>query len=146
MLILTSLYILLTRVMRPFVNEIIFLERNPIRSQQTGTITIGRRSSSLHTPSSADMIGRFVMVSVGSIVLVLGVILTVWFGQALATNDWTISQVMVKFFVPLAAWLVAVQATVVRFLGYLDLRIRREGWEVELKVRAAAAELKEQVA
>jgi len=28
--------------------------------------------------------------------------------------------------------------SVVRFLSYLDLRIRREGWEVELIVHAAA--------
>ncbi len=35
-----------------------------------------------------------------------------------------------------AMWLVAVYFTAVRFLGYLDQRIRNEGWEVELFLRA----------
>ncbi len=39
-------------------------------------------------------------------------------------------------FYPLALWLTVSYFTVVRFLGYLDLRIRREGWEVELMMRA----------
>ena len=37
---------------------------------------------------------------------------------------------------PATLWMVAAYFTVVRFLGYLDLRIRREGWEVELLMRA----------
>ena len=42
-------------------------------------------------------------------------------------------------FLPLAAWLVVGYFAVVRFLCYLDLRIRREGWEVELLLRAEGA-------
>ncbi len=51
----------------------------------------------------------------------------------------------VEVYVPVALWLIVIFSTVVRFLLYLDLRIRREGWEIELKVRAAANELKEQL-
>ena len=36
----------------------------------------------------------------------------------------------------LALWLVVAYFSVVRFLSYLDIRIRREGWEVELVMRA----------
>ncbi len=39
---------------------------------------------------------------------------------------------------PLALWAVAGVSVVVRLLGYLDTRIRLEGWEVELAVRAEA--------
>jgi hypothetical protein len=35
--------------------------------------------------------------------------------------------------------------SVVRFLDYLDLRIRHEGWEVELLMKAEALRLKPQV-
>ena len=44
----------------------------------------------------------------------------------------------------LAGWLVAGFFAVVRFLSYLDLRIRREGWEVELLMRAEEARLQRQ--
>ncbi len=43
------------------------------------------------------------------------------------------------------AWLVVGYLTVVRFLAYLDLRIRREGWEVELMMRNEAARLTRQL-
>jgi hypothetical protein len=42
---------------------------------------------------------------------------------------------------PLSLWMVAGFMTVVRFLGYLDLRIRHEGWETELLLRAEASRL-----
>jgi hypothetical protein len=35
--------------------------------------------------------------------------------------------------------------TVFRFLSYLDLRIRLEGWEVELKIRAEANRMSESI-
>jgi hypothetical protein len=35
--------------------------------------------------------------------------------------------------------------SVVRFLSYLDLRIRHEGWEVELRMRAEGAQLVRQL-
>lgn len=37
-----------------------------------------------------------------------------------------------------AFWLVIVFLTIFRFVSYLDCRIRREGWDVELKLRALA--------
>ncbi|MDB5342277.1 MAG: hypothetical protein JWP89_654 [Schlesneria sp.] len=37
-----------------------------------------------------------------------------------------------------AFWIVIVFLTVFRFVSYLDCRIRREGWDVELKLRALA--------
>ena len=46
----------------------------------------------------------------------------------------------------MAMWVVVVFSTVFRFLNYLDIRIRREGWEVELKVQAAVAEFEGRVA
>jgi hypothetical protein len=51
---------------------------------------------------------------------------------------------MIYVCVPLAMWIVAGYFCVVRFLSYLDLRIRREGWEVELRMRAEAARLTRQ--
>jgi hypothetical protein len=47
---------------------------------------------------------------------------------------------------PLALWMVIGLMTVARYLSYLDLRIRREGWEIELKMRAEAGRLTRQLA
>jgi hypothetical protein len=95
-------YSLLLRLARPFVNEIVVLERNPVRRRAARLMTIGRRSRGLHRPNASDLIGR-------------------WAVTAAATS-------------------------VLTFINYLDLRIRREGWEVELNVRAAAQELQERIA
>jgi hypothetical protein len=46
----------------------------------------------------------------------------------------------------LAFWIVAVYFAVVRFLSYLDGRIRNEGWEVELLLRAQRGRLTRPVA
>jgi hypothetical protein len=43
-------------------------------------------------------------------------------------------------------WTVAMYFTVARFLAYLDQRIRNEGWEVELALRAQRQRLSRQVA
>ena len=56
-------------------------------------------------------------------------------------NDWQLGPLMVKVGLPFAAWMVAIYFTVVRYLCYLDLRIRHEGWEVDLRLRAEAVRL-----
>lgn len=50
----------------------------------------------------------------------------------LPTHSWTAH---------LSLWLVFGYFAVVRYLSYLDCRIRREGWEVELQLRAEGAKL-----
>ena len=55
--------------------------------------------------------------------------------------DWWLAAV--EF--PLAYWLVIGFFAVARFLSYLDVRIRREGWEIELTLRAEAARLAGQI-
>jgi hypothetical protein len=55
--------------------------------------------------------------------------------------EWGFDQAMFTLYFPLALWLVVGYFTVVRFLSYLDLRIRREGWEVELLMRAERTRL-----
>ena len=56
-------------------------------------------------------------------------------------HDWKPGPFMIRFVFPLSMWIAAGYLTVVRFLGYLDLRIRHEGWEVELRMRAEATRL-----
>jgi hypothetical protein len=53
---------------------------------------------------------------------------------------------MLEVVYPASLWIAAVYFAIVNYLSYLDLRIRREGWEVELKLRAAALDLRENAA
>jgi hypothetical protein len=57
-------------------------------------------------------------------------------------HDWRPGPLMISYFFPISMWIVAGYLTVVRFLSYLDLRIRHEGWEVELRMRAESTRLK----
>ncbi len=43
----------------------------------------------------------------------------------------------------IAVWVTVGFTAVARFLAYLDLRIRREGWEVELAMRAEGIRMRE---
>jgi hypothetical protein len=56
-------------------------------------------------------------------------------------NTWRQGRIMIELAFPLSLWLVVLYFTIVRFLSYLDLRIRQEGWEVELLMRAESAKL-----
>jgi hypothetical protein len=147
------------RAFRPYINEIILLERNPLLARRGAAITVGKRSSHLHGPYSGDLFIRWCGAAIiGAMLAVLvtytavmaqGVLVTDWpfhfsmeEGGAFAWNlDWFKLQVVY----PACLWLVAAFLAVVRFLSYLDLRIRHEGWEVELLMRAEALRLAMQV-
>jgi hypothetical protein len=140
------------RAFRPYINEIILLERNPLISRNPHQITIHRRSSHLHGPSSADLFVRwFLSAGVGlfliglalvTVTLLIGILVSEWpvtvdlsGGQLFSFElNWFHIQVMYPF----CLWLVVAWFSIVRFLSYLDLRIRHEGWEVELLMRAEA--------
>jgi hypothetical protein len=142
-LILLCAYSLIPRMTRPFANEILLLERNPLRRQDATTLTVGRRIRALHRSNTSDNVGRWLTAAMATVVLATSLILTAWFAAGVVTSRWQWGPLMVQWLFPAALWLTAVYTAVVKFIGYLDLRIRREGWEVELKVRAAAQELLE---
>lgn len=124
----------------PYLNEVILLERNPLRRRGGGLSTFSR-SSNLHSAGGGDLFARWLAsLGFGSLwILVLA--LAIWEMRTQLTGvmglDWTSYIVYLQ----LVIWFVVGYFTVVRFLSYLDLRIRTEGWEVELRLRAEAARL-----
>ena len=60
-------------------------------------------------------------------------------GKVELMNSILSNTVLIQIVVPLALWLAGIYATVFRFLSYLDSRIRLEGWEVELQLKAERA-------
>lgn len=131
----------LWRSVRPYINEIVLLEKNPIWSKSERQITIRKRSGRLH--SSGDLFGRGLAMLLVTVSLGLAIFGLIWFIVATFANDWTWGPVIVHVAIPCVFWMLVVYVTVFRFLSYLDLRIRSEGWEVELKMRAEANRLME---
>ena len=142
-LVVLAIIVLLIRGLRPFVLEIILLERSPLWSKDKQTMTIRRRSTALHGPNSGDLFSRWLGSSSIAAALVFTLIFTLWFIVGMLIFDWTWGPIMLRILIPAAMWTIVGYFSVVRFLSYLDLRIRREGWEVELKIRAAAGRLLE---
>lgn len=123
---------------RPFMPEILLLEKCPLRETTPNAITAKRRSKSLHTPMASELSGRFVSVSFIFFWVFLSVLYTLVFVKGIATNDWTWGLFLLLVLFPAALWIVASLSILIRLLSYLDTRIRLEGWEVELSVRAEA--------
>jgi hypothetical protein len=85
--------------------------------------------------------GRYLAAAIVSLMLGLSVLLSLWFAQGTLLRDWVWNDAMLHVCLPAAMWTVAGYMCVVRFLAYLDLRTRREGWAVELQLRAEGARL-----
>lgn len=135
-MILLCIIIAITRAARPFLPEIILLERCPIFVRGTDVISLSRRSGLLHGPISGELIGRFILVGVVVSMIAVAIFNSFWFvtGFVFGLNSWSLLVSMVLF--PLALWTAGGFSVLVRFLSYLDSRIRLEGWEVELLLRA----------
>lgn len=132
-------------VLWPYLNEVLLLERNPLRKARGGTSTLAR-AWSMHSYAAADLIGRWLAsVIVGGLLLY-----SLWMSLVVlrlyVVNEIEFDAVVYAVFVPLATWTVVGYFAVVRFLSYLDLRIRSEGWEVELAMRAEGARIARQLA
>ncbi|MEM9412800.1 MAG: hypothetical protein AAGA30_16935, partial [Planctomycetota bacterium] len=132
----------ITRCMRPFSNEVLCLERPPVYRQENGRINYALRSKSLHRNASGELMGRSVLcgfLCIPFFLVTLGSLLTI---DSLLNLHADTETLPIVFYFPIALWIVICFFSVVRFLSYLDIRIRQEGWEVELRMRAEAIRIK----
>lgn len=126
-----------TRSRRPFMPEILILEKCPLSSRTPQGLSALRRSASLHKPLVGELVGRFLTVGAMLFVLYLAVSFALMWGRGVLFNWWDHwSPSVTLFFEPISLWAVAGLSVLVRFLSYLDSRIRLEGWEVDLAIRA----------
>ena len=129
----------------PYLNEVILLERNPLR-WRLGQMTTFRRSGALHGGSTGDLFGRWLAAAGFGILLGLALWISMQILAGMLVSQWQWEGPTYTLYYPLALWIAVGYFTVARFLGYLDLRIRREGWEVELMMCAEGARLARQLA
>ncbi len=128
----------IVRASRPFAPEILLLEQCPLRTKAPGVINAARRSKSLHSPMSSELSGRFLSVSFIACVLFLSVLWTMIWVRGIVSGKWDWGLFVLLVLIPAAAWVIAGLSILIRLLNYLDTRIRLEGWEVELAIRAEA--------
>jgi hypothetical protein len=126
-------------VLWPYLNEVILLERNPLVGRP-GQLSTMSRNALLHRGNGAEYLVRALAWGL----VALGLVLALWTSQAVALEwllgfdqGWSAQIVSLE----IVLWIVACYFTVARFLNYLDQRIRNEGWEVELFLRAQAERL-----
>jgi len=118
----------------PYLNEVILLERNPL-IRRRGQVSTLKRNALLHHGNSGDFLAQ--ALGAGCLAAMLVAALT-WTQDSLLENllGLHLGLKAETIEVQIAMWLVVLYFTVARFLGYLDQRIRNEGWEVELLLRA----------
>ena len=127
----------------PYLDEVILLERNPMRAESPGKLSIMGRCRELHRHGVANaIVFRFLGLGIGLVVFA-GIWLAILAARTILLGTLVIDLPMQTVYFQLSVWGAVGFFCVVRFLNYLNLRIRREGWEVELRLRAEADRLAE---
>ncbi|HET6883344.1 MAG TPA: hypothetical protein VFI31_24555 [Pirellulales bacterium] len=130
----------------PYLSEIILLERNPWRKRSPAGTSTFTRSSNMHGRNRGELFTRwFGSLLLGGLLLLI-FWRSLWYLVRVLSGELESSTPQFTVWFNVALWLVIGFFAIVRFLSYLDLRIRTEGWEVELLLRAEAARLTRQIA
>jgi hypothetical protein len=124
-----------------YLNEVILLERNPMRRRKRTAKSSYSRARQFHRGEGIDLFGRWFSTAAVGGLLFLAIWLSIFLVRAFLLSQWEWDLAMQTYYLQLALWIVIGYFAVVRFLCYLDLRIRREGWEVELLMRAEGTRL-----
>ncbi|MCA9104184.1 MAG: hypothetical protein KDA83_02080 [Planctomycetales bacterium] len=131
-------------LMAPFSPEVVLLER-PRGRTQTGGSLLNHRLRRLHQQSSGFLMVRFIVANATATLLTLslfyglGVLWGYTFGEMVPRFG------ILTFVVPIAMWTREMFVTVFRFAGYIDARIRQEGWEIELLMKTEARAMEQAV-
>lgn len=141
LVIILLLWSLTLKVFRPYASEVILLEKTPLRQKPGGPIAFGPRNRMLHRHITSDSFSLLLLSAVfgASLLFVLYGSLCLLFELAGLVDDQ--GQIRLQVIWPVTLWLVSGFLAIVRFLAYIDTRIRQEGWEVELRIRAEASKL-----
>ncbi|MCA9195201.1 MAG: hypothetical protein KDB03_25690 [Planctomycetales bacterium] len=138
LLIALLMSVMICRSGRPFADEIIGLEKCKLRNPPEGELSYGQRSSNLHRFLVAENFNRMVVFSTFAVLLLVMVLANFIFIKGVLSARWNWDGWIDYAGIPIALWLVSLLAVVFRFLSYLDSRIRLEGWELELRIKAEA--------
>jgi hypothetical protein len=133
----------LVRAISPFAPEIIGLERCPLRRSKKAQVTYRARSRFLHGPLQGSLMARFIAALIHCGLLLAMLVGVSLFVQAILVGSWEWTAAIYYVVLPLSLWMIGLLMTVFRYLSYIDSRIRLEGWEIDLRLRAEARRLDE---
>ena len=123
---------LLVRAIRPYVPEVIYLEQTPLKKKDD-TPSLSQRSKHLHLLASGSVLTHFFLTLTLAPLLLLAVhsvfVMTDSMFSIRANSEISLQPI----YILASGWLVAGYCAVVRFLMYIDVRIRQEGWAIQLK-------------
>ena len=133
------------RGFRPFASEILLLERCPFRKPKgrPDQLAYGQRSRWLHSSLYNELFGVHIGVTIIEVFTALSISMSLMFMVGVLTGSWIWGVWMDLFLCPMTIWTVATWGAVIRFLLYMNSRIRTEGWEIELLFKAEAQRLEE---
>ncbi len=133
------------RGFRPFASEILLLERCPVlrSKKRPDQLAYGQRSRWLHSNLYNELFGVHIGVTIVEVFTALSISMSLMFLIGVMTGSWIWGFWMDLFLFPMTIWIVATWGTVIRFLLYMNSRIRTEGWEIELRLKAEAQRLEE---
>ncbi len=127
---------LIVRGRTPYLSEILLLEEAPRKSDSTRIQSYSSRSSSLLAAPGGDFFLKF------SLAAIIGVFLAFAIYESFCLLDsvlglQSIANSNMNFvYWQISLWITAALVAVNRFLSYIDLRIRTEGWAVRLRLMA----------
>jgi hypothetical protein len=123
---------LMVKIARPYTPELIFLEQTALRKTDDSP-TLRERSSNFHSVGSGFVATHFFLIlAIAPLLLYAVHSLFVMVDSTFnirANSEFSLQ----PYYFILATWFVAGFLAVVRFLMYIDLRIRQEGWAIQLK-------------
>ena len=125
----------LVRAMRPFVPEVIYLEQTPLRSR-SDLPSLSQRSRNLHMLAAASITMQSVLILLFAHLLLFSIHSVFVMADSMFSIRANSDISLQPFYILISGWLVAGFFAVVRFLMYIDVRIRQEGWSVDLKFRS----------
>lgn len=126
-----------------FCSEVILLERNPwLFAGKSGRRTTTQRCKDIYWRDYESVFRWFISFFwIGALLVstMTGVCVLRYF--IMGYNDQYMVPSIFLFYWPALLILASLYLCVVRFLAYLDFRIRSEGWDLDLKIREECARL-----
>lgn len=119
-------------------DEVLLLERQPLGATWKRAWILGnawRADYIMHLVVAFAVVGLGLLALMSASAETFNVLAYGTTGEAPA---WDWRHPLAQAAIAAMSWALIAVVTVVRFLGYIDLRTRREGWEVELDLRRAS--------
>ena len=127
---------LIIRARTPYLSEILLLEEAPRKSASPRVQTYSSRTKNLLSAPGGDFFTKF------SLSAIIGSFLALAIYESLCLLDGVLGLQSIAnsnlnfIYWQFSLWIAAAVVAVNRFLSYIDLRIRTEGWAVRLRLMA----------